>query len=64
MSQGDVVTAINRQPVNSADDVRRIQSTLRPGQPVAFRVMRAAQARAGRVDWQPLFLAGTLPEKP
>jgi len=65
MAPGDVITAINRQPVNSADDVRRIQGTLKPGQPAAFRLMRRPlTTRGARADWQPLFLAGTLPDKP
>ncbi len=65
MAQGDIITAVNRQPVNSAEDVRRIQSTLKPGQPAAFRILRRPlTARGTRGDWQPLFLAGTLPDKP
>jgi hypothetical protein len=40
------------------DDVKRIQSTLKPGDAVAFRVLRKAR---GAQDWQPVFLAGTLP---
>ncbi|MFB3828863.1 MAG: Do family serine endopeptidase [Bryobacteraceae bacterium] len=55
---GDVIVEINRQPVNSVDDVRRIQGTLRPGDAVAFRVMR--QLRRGG-EWTSTFLAGTLP---
>ena len=56
-----VLTAINRQPVKSVDDVKRIQGTLKPGDAVAFRVLRSA----GRgQEWQPLFLAGTLPNNP
>ena len=58
LSEGMVLTAINRQPVKSVDDVKRIQGTLKPGDAVAFRVLRSP----GRgQDWQPLFLAGTLP---
>jgi serine protease Do len=53
----DVLTAINRQPVKSVDDVKRIQSTLKPGDAVAFRVLRSARGQ----DWQAVFLAGTLP---
>jgi serine protease Do len=64
VAQNDIITAINRQPVASADDVRRIQGTLKPGQPVAFRILRPVASRTGRVNLQPLFLAGTLPEKP
>jgi serine protease Do len=56
--QNDVLTAINRQSVHSVDDVKRIQGTLKPGDAVAFRVLRADDR--GR-NWQPVFLAGTLP---
>jgi serine protease Do len=65
MMARDVITAINRRPVNTIDDVKQIQSRLKPGEPVAFRIMRAAPgARGARADWQPLFLAGTLPANP
>jgi serine protease Do len=43
----DVLVSINRQPVNSLDDVRKVQSTLKPGDAVAFRVMRMDQRSAG-----------------
>ena len=39
----DILVSINRQPVNSLDDVRKVQSTLKPGDAVAFRVMRMDQ---------------------
>ncbi|MBZ5575530.1 MAG: Do family serine endopeptidase [Acidobacteriia bacterium] len=53
----DILLSINRQPVNSVDDVRRIQNTLKPGDAVAFRVLR----QGGDHEWNSLFLAGTLP---
>jgi serine protease Do len=57
----DVITSINRQAVNSVDDVRRIQDKLKTGDAVAFRVMR--NTGAGRTaDWRPFFVAGALPE--
>ena len=63
----DVVTEINRQPVTSVDDIRRIQASLKPGDVVAFRVLRAGGATATRgsraVRWTALYLAGTLPNK-
>ena len=37
----DVIVSINRQPVSSFEDVKRIQATLKSGDAVAFRVMRA-----------------------
>ena len=58
IQKGDVLTAINRQPVASLQDLKRIEGTLKPGDAVAFRVMRQAD-QAG--NWQPLFAAGTLP---
>jgi serine protease Do len=66
----DIVTAINRQPVNSMDDVRNIQKTLKAGQPVAFRVVRARPPqpaingrRNGSQEPVTLFLSGYLPSK-
>jgi serine protease Do len=60
----DVILAINRQPVSSVDDVVRIQSTLKPGDPVAFRVMRPlAGARGHAPEWTTLFVHGTLPPR-
>jgi serine protease Do len=55
----DIITEINHTPVNSTDDVKRVQTTLKPGDAVAFRVLRRAQQNRG--DWQASFLAGTLP---
>jgi serine protease Do len=57
LAQKMVLLSINRQPVNSVEDVRRIQATLKPGDAVAFRVL--AQGRTG--EWTPAFVAGTLP---
>lgn len=56
----DVIVSINRQSVSSVDDVKRIQASLKAGDPVAFRVMRADR-RQRPVEWVSLFLAGTLP---
>jgi serine protease Do len=56
----DVIVSINRRAVGSVDDVKRIQATIKPGDPVAFRVMRADR-RQRPVEWVSLFLAGTLP---
>jgi len=59
---GDVLMAINRQPVSSVDDVTRVAGTLKPGQPVAFKIMRSVgQGQSGANQWQTLFVAGTLP---
>jgi serine protease Do len=63
LAERDVIVSINRQPVSGADDVRRVQGTLKPGDAVAFRVMRPipTAARTGRAQWQAFFAAGTLP---
>ena len=58
----DVLTAINKQTVRSVDDVKRIQATLKPGDAVAFRALRSPGGR--NTDWQPFFVAGTLPNTP
>jgi S1-C subfamily serine protease len=57
--------SINRKSVASVDDVKAIQATLKPGDAVAFRVMRplGALRGGGRTQWQSLFVAGTLPQR-
>jgi len=65
----DIIVSINRQPVNSVEDVRRIQGTLKPGDPVAFRVMRAAavpgqgQRGARASQYTGFYITGTLPNE-
>ena len=50
--QGDVILSLNRQPVNSTEDVKKIQATLKPGDAVAFHVTRKLRGRSGSGDWQ------------
>ncbi len=52
----DILLSINRQPVNSVDDVRKIQNMLKPGDAVAFRILRQDRSR----NWNSEFVAGTL----
>jgi serine protease Do len=62
LEKGDVIIELNRQPVNSPEDIRRIQNALKPGDSVAFHVMRQAQQRlGGSGEWTSLFLAGAVP---
>lgn len=61
LQKGDVIVELNREKVNSPEDIRRIQSSLKPGQPVAFQVMRQAQGPRGGGEWQSFFAAGTVP---
>jgi serine protease Do len=60
MQRGDVLVEINRQPVNTVDDVKRIQNALKPGEAVAFRILR----QTGRNEWTTVFPAGILPNRP
>jgi len=58
----DVILSINRQPVASVEDVIRIQSQLKPGDAVAFRVMRPTPGGRGHApQWTSFFVSGTLP---
>ena len=64
IKENDIIVSINRQPVSTVEDVRRLQGNLKTGDAVAFRIMRAAPGattRAGKSAWQGLFVAGTLP---
>jgi len=57
--KGDVILSINHQPINGTEDVKKVQTTLKPGDAVAFRILRRAGANSGA--WQSQYLAGTLP---
>lgn len=67
ITKGDVIESMTshsqKYAIASNEDVKKVQGQLKPGDTVAFRIMRNAagfsQRSAG--DWQPLFLAGTLP---
>jgi serine protease Do len=63
LEKGDIIVELNREKVTSPEDIRRIQNTLKPGQPVAFQVMRQAQGRNGGGEWQSFFAAGTVPNQ-
>lgn len=66
MQEHDIIIAINRQPVSSVDDIKKVQSTLKPGDAVAFRVVRSSPVAGprGRTTQQTVtrFLSGTLPQ--
>jgi serine protease Do len=59
IGRGDVILSINHQPVSSTEDVKKIQTTLKPGDAVAFRILRRAGQNS--TTWQSQFVAGTLP---
>jgi serine protease Do len=58
--KGDVILTMNNKPVNSVDDLKKMQATLKPGDAVAFRIERRA-GTGPQAPWQTLFVAGTLP---
>jgi serine protease Do len=53
---GDVILQVNRQPVNSEDDFRKLTGQLKSGQDVALLAHRGRGSNGGN-----LFLSGTLP---
>jgi len=69
IQEKDVIISVNRQPVTSLEDLRKAQANLKPGDAVAFRVMRPIPGAANRKTadqpaFQTFFAAGTLPDKP
>jgi serine protease Do len=63
LMEKDVILSINRQPVTSVDDVKKIQGTLKPGDPVAFHIMRpSAGGRGHAPQWNTFFVSGALPK--
>jgi len=61
--QGDIITQINQQPISSMDDVRKVQGTLKPGDAVAFRVLRTPPTGRNGKGGDPvsILVSGTLP---
>jgi serine protease Do len=53
---GDVILQVNRQPVNTEDEFRKLTAALKSGEDVAFLVRRGTGRGAGTV-----FFSGTLP---
>jgi serine protease Do len=58
LNKGDVILEINRHHVASAADVRSIMQSAKPGEAMAFKIMR----NDGQ-NWNSLFAAGTLPAR-
>jgi serine protease Do len=61
LTEGDVIVSINRQDVGSPADVLKIQGSLKGGQAVALRVVRAGATRGRKVDPFKLWVSGRLP---
>jgi serine protease Do len=60
LQPNDVILSINNQAVNSTEDVKRLQQTLKPGDAVAFRILRRPNRNG---EWQSSYVAGTLPNR-
>jgi serine protease Do len=63
LQKGDIIVELNREKIANREDIRRIQGTLKPGQAVAFQVMRQTQGPRGGGEWQSFFAAGTVPNQ-
>ena len=63
VQENDVIVWINRQPVSTVDEIRKVQTQLKAGDAVAFRVLRSPEdfRRSRNPQWAPLFVSGTLP---
>jgi serine protease Do len=57
LGRGDIILEINKQPVNSEEDLARIESSLKSGQDVVFLVRQRGSSRTDGA----IFDAGTLP---
>ena len=55
LQRGDIILEVNRQPLNSEEDYRRVQSKLKTGDDVVFLVRQRGR------DTGTIFLGGTLP---
>jgi serine protease Do len=62
MQNGDAILSINRQPVASPDDVMKVQSAFKPGQPIAVQVVRSVSAGGRHTPPQRYYLSGRLPQ--
>lgn len=63
MVENDIIVSINRKPIASVEDVQKIQSSLKPGDTVYFRIVRqlpAVVGRTARPQTTTLYLQGTL----
>jgi serine protease Do len=64
LMEKDIILSINRQPVISVDDLKKVQGTLKPGDAVAFHVMRPTPGGRGHApQWTTLFVSGALPKE-
>jgi serine protease Do len=60
MVEGDTILSINRMPVLSPDDVMKVQSGFKPGQPIAVHIARGVSG-SKHAPPQRMYLSGHLP---
>ncbi len=53
----DIIVAVNREPVETIEDLRRLRNELKPGDDLAFKVMRSIGG-----SWRAQYFAGVLPD--
>jgi serine protease Do len=61
MVEGDTILAINRQRVTSPDDVMKVQSEFKAGQPVAVHIVRSPTVSGHHSEPLRYYLSGRLP---
>jgi serine protease Do len=61
MEKGDIILAINRHPVSSVDDLKKITGSLKSGDAVAVLVVRPAAERVAPVQTSPRGGSGAPP---
>ncbi len=65
LMEKDIIVGINRTPIASVEDIRNVQAKLKPGDAVAFRVVRRLPSGLrgkGAPRTTTMFLSGTLPQ--
>ena len=61
LQEGDAIISIDRQPITSPADVTKIQGALKPGQAVAFHVVRSITMGGRHTPPARYYFAGRLP---
>ena len=59
--RGDVIAEVNREPVRSVADYRRLVGQLKPGQNVVFRILRRSGTPGGESRMLTVHVAGVVP---
>ncbi|MBV9743647.1 MAG: PDZ domain-containing protein, partial [Acidobacteriia bacterium] len=62
IQENDAILAINRQPVNTPDDVMRLQKNLKPGAPVALHIVRSIGIGGRHTPPSRIYVSGRLPQ--